>query len=366
MLAAQLHAPSQPQPTTGELTATVDGLLFTSAAPGVGTVPLPSAGLAARLGGFDDATLFLRHPSQPDVEVSVELSAVPVLPALANHPAVAPLVGRRRQGVRRFWGCLGLLVATLLAVLLAGVLAWDHLIGWAVAKVPGELERQLGALAFTSIEASGNLITDPAVTASLAALVQPLAPPASIEIHVLDDPTVNAFALPGGPVVFHRGLLERATTPEEVLGVLGHELAHVELRHGLRQLVNNLGLTVVLQLLVGDASVLANAASDLAGLSYSRDLEREADEHGIAHLARAGVDPRGLVRFLEQLAAEEATAGPAAGALTFLATHPSSAERVANLEAAIASQAGPNPTALDPALLENLQSALGSEGGPEP
>lgn len=375
MLTAQLHQPTDSRPLPGTLAATAEGFVFTPVAeaghpgatippgPGSGSIGstgsllLPSPGLAARRGGFDDATIFLRHEAHPGVEVSVVAARVGALPALAGHPAVAALGHQQRRSVRRFWGCLGAIAVGLLGLVIAAVFAWSTIVAWAVGKVPTTLERDLGAAAFATVRAGGTLIEDPAVDAALADLVAPLSLPPEIAVHVLADDTVNAFALPGGPVVFHAGLLSRAETPEEVLGVLGHELAHVELRHGLRQLINNLGLTVVLQLVVGDASVLASAAGDLANLSYSRDLEREADLRGVEHLVRVGVDPRGLLRFLDRLAVEEGSAGAAAPALTFLATHPSSAERVARLEDQI-TRAGGEAHTLDAAALARLQTAL--------
>jgi predicted Zn-dependent protease len=142
---------------------------------------------------------------------------------------------------------------------------------------------------------------------------------------VADRPEVNAFAAPGGVVVVFRGLVQAAETPEEVAGVLAHEVAHAELRHGLRATVKGMGFRALLALALGDLSGTALEAmvADLTELRFSRDAEREADAEGLRRLAAARIDPRGMVRFFERVRDEAGAAVPA-----LLSTHPAPAERL--------------------------------------
>jgi beta-barrel assembly-enhancing protease len=150
-------------------------------------------------------------------------------------------------------------------------------------------------------------------------------------LHVLRDATPNAFAIPGGHMALHTGLLEMAKTPEQVAGVIAHEISHVTQRHSLRNMMQSAGLSMVFGVLLGspDLASLAGMAEELQALSYSRDMEREADDVGWNYLLKAEINPRGMVEFFELLAKEEGVSGnmPA-----LLSTHPATAERIANLQ----------------------------------
>ena len=158
---------------------------------------------------------------------------------------------------------------------------------------------------------------------------------------VVDSPVVNAFALPGGYIVVFRGLLAVTQSPEELAAVLSHEMAHVVQRHGTRLLVEHASLRVLVRLLSGDGSGVAyplDAARMLGTLRYSRRHEDEADVDGMRLMARAGVDPAAIVKFLEAL---PRAAPDTPAALTYLSTHPSSQERVARLRGLATELAGP-------------------------
>lgn len=152
---------------------------------------------------------------------------------------------------------------------------------------------------------------------------------------------VNAFALPGGIIIMNRGLLASAETPEEVAGVLAHEMAHVERRHTLRSLVGRLGYLggfVILSLVISpDAAIVLGQSLQIATLKYSRDDEREADRVGHRFLVNAGVAPEGMISFFEKLGQKERGllgdhTGVASTAAKFFSTHPLSGERVETLK----------------------------------
>lgn len=162
---------------------------------------------------------------------------------------------------------------------------------------------------------------------------------------VANQSDMNAFALPGGPVWVNRGILQAAGNESQVAGVLAHEIAHVAQRHSAQQLTKATvasGLLGLLGAAIGDqrgAGALATQA--VAGftansfmLKFSRDDEREADRQAVLIMKRAGYDARGLVEFMEVLAAQQRR-NPGA-VEQFLSTHPAPASRVSGLRSEVA------------------------------
>lgn len=119
----------------------------------------------------------------------------------------------------------------------------------------------------------------------------------------------NAFALPGGSVVLLDALVKEAKHDDELLGVLGHELAHVELNHSLKQLYRVLGIGFMISVIGGDASqlledVIAQGAA-LEAMSYSRKFETQADQRAAQIMAKLGRDPYAFVNLLERITHDE-------------------------------------------------------------
>jgi hypothetical protein len=141
---------------------------------------------------------------------------------------------------------------------------------------------------------------------------------------------VNAFALPGGVIVVNTGLIAATSRPEELAGVLAHEVQHVELRHSIRGMVKDLGLRGLFAFATGDrgGSLLGEAAVGLASLKFSRDDESQADQAAFDTLIAAEIDPSGLPAFFE-IMHKQGQHAPAA----FVSTHPLSADREAALRA---------------------------------
>jgi predicted Zn-dependent protease len=162
------------------------------------------------------------------------------------------------------------------------------------------------------------------------------------EFYVVDMASANAFSLPDGHVYISRGLLALLNSEEELAGVLGHEIGHVEAHHPvMRRPTEAVSVVQSAGSVAGiAASVLAQAADtgpDQNGVAarrallapYSREQETEADRLGQDLAARAGWDPRGLSVVLGTLDREERQMGPLVWSDQFLATHPSIPERVA-------------------------------------
>ncbi len=241
--------------------------------------------------------------------------------------------GRRRSTRRRFGLGLGLLVLLPLLGIAALLLSLDPLTDRVVRHIPPEVERHIGEAVLAHTRLEGPMIESGPAHAALQTIGKRLARPGeTLQFHLADRPELNAFAAPGGVVVVNSALMARAASAEEVAGVLAHEIAHVELRHGLRQLVRSAGLRVIVSALFGDFGALGGWAAQMGELKFSRDAEREADQRGLERLTEARIDPRGLLDFFRTLAHQDSGDTRLPG---LLSTHPASAERSAWLEAAI-------------------------------
>src|SRR5207244_6412555 len=132
------------------------------------------------------------------------------------------------------------------------------------------------------------------------------------------------------------GLFAAADRPEEIAGVLAHEIAHVIRRHGLRKIITTAGPYYVLKVFVSDKSgflsLISHGSQLLVRQSFSRDLEREADEAGWHYLEAANIDPRGLADFLRKLMADRLTQTLEKSPLQMLSDHPPTKERGGHLD----------------------------------
>jgi predicted Zn-dependent protease len=198
-------------------------------------------------------------------------------------------------------------------------------------------EIQLGRDADRDITASLGVYDDPGLQSYLQELGQRMAaeserPHLPWTFRVLDDPTVNAFALPGGFIYLTRGILTHFSSEAELAGVVGHEIGHVTARHGVTQVSRaqlaqiGLGVGTILAPDLAPFADLAGAGLSLLLLSYGRDAERQADDLGLRYMTNEGYDPREMAATFEMLArasgAEDGDRIPG-----FLSTHPDPLQR---------------------------------------
>jgi predicted Zn-dependent protease len=158
------------------------------------------------------------------------------------------------------------------------------------------------------------------------------------EFNVVDDPTVNAWCMPGGKVVFYTGILPITQNDKGIAVVMGHEIAHAVARHGNERMSQGLlvqaggvGLQVAMnekpELTRGLLLQSYGVGSQLGMLKFSRTHESEADKMGLVFMAMAGYDPSEAVQFWKRMAAQGGQAPP-----EFLSTHPSDETRIADIE----------------------------------
>jgi predicted Zn-dependent protease len=149
---------------------------------------------------------------------------------------------------------------------------------------------------------------------------------------VVDADIVNAYALPGGPIVVYAGIIRKMQTPEELAGILAHERSHVLRHHSTRSIFQNVSGVLLLNLVLGDASsfinLIAQNGQQIQQLSYSRELELEADREGLQLLLKNNINPDGMLSLLEKLKDENS------GSIIpeFLSTHPLPDSRIEALK----------------------------------
>lgn len=151
------------------------------------------------------------------------------------------------------------------------------------------------------------------------------------EVTLLDAPTVNAFCLPGGKMAVYTGILPYTETETGLAVVMGHEIAHATLRHGIEK-VQSSSITQAGAVLAGeyfniDPELLSTAAGIVIHLPYGRGQELEADRYGLLYMARAGYDPREAVAFWRRMAQAGGEKPP-----ELLSTHPSDTTRIDQIE----------------------------------
>jgi predicted Zn-dependent protease len=151
-------------------------------------------------------------------------------------------------------------------------------------------------------------------------------------------PGANAFALPGGTIVVSDDMVKLAANDDELLAVIAHEIGHERHRHGLRLVLQNSGLAVLVTALAGDAVGMTIMAAALPSLilqsRYSRQFEAEADEYAFAHLKRHGKSPQAFADVMRRLQSAAPRDGSENGLVQYLSSHPATDERIRRAEEA--------------------------------
>jgi beta-barrel assembly-enhancing protease len=202
------------------------------------------------------------------------------------------------------------------------------------------------------------LIRDPALTSALQTAVAPLLRVVKRQelawsFNIVNSDQVNAFAVPGGHVYVFRGLIERADHYDELAGVLGHEMGHVDLRHSAEQMgqanAANTGVGLAYLLLGRQPGQVEQAAlgvtANFVFAKFSRDDEREADSVAVGYLTRASINPEGLTRMFQTL--ERLQEREPSKVEQWFASHPIPAERVANVRRIIDATPGADAAVRD-------------------
>ncbi len=176
-----------------------------------------------------------------------------------------------------------------------------------------------------------------------------------------NDSVLNAFATPGGHIFVYTGLIKYLESEDELVGVLGHEIAHADRRHSAEVLQRVYGIQIITSILLGEnpselGSIVAALAGNLSVLSFTRSNESEADEYAVRYSADTEYSCTGVAGFFRKLEAEGLGCG-AVTATEWLSTHPCPENRVTAIEeqaAALGCEAG----YLSPDSYETFKSSL--------
>lgn len=284
--------------------------------------------------------IYFKDTTRPELNLYTPDQSVlerPVLPQLTELRTQIGDDRGRRQLTRSLkitlWFLAGCILVTWLISLATGVMVRSL-----VAKVPPEWEREFGR---AEIEQLRGETLSGSYSNQLAQLAAPLmrvlpSNDSEVSFYLVDDPTPNAFALPGGYVVVNTGLLTLVETPEELLGVLAHELAHVTQKHLARRIISGGGALVVCSVFLSSKDSLLSLLGQGSGLlmfqSFSKEFETEADDVGWKYLVAANIDPRGMIGVFRKLKAYEDAQKHGGELPRAFQSHPVLEKRIARLE----------------------------------
>jgi Zn-dependent protease with chaperone function len=288
-------------------------------------------------GSYAGEPVRLERVSTPEAIVVSSLDVLTELHKRASHKQWhVHDPSRRRNRIR--WT----VIAAVTAIGVACVLyRWGiPLVSVVVASsVPVTWEQRLGEQVVQYVAPQDRRCTDPYRTQLILKILTSLtdaAPksPYKFHLYLVDLPVVNAIAVPGGHIVVYRGLLERTKSPEQLAGVLAHEIQHILRRHSTRMITQQILTGILLSTLAGDFSSAMTyglqSAQAVGQLQYSQAHETEADEEGMRLIIKAGLIPHEMIAFYRIMgeAHDRET-----GVLDYLSSHPHMNQRIARLEA---------------------------------
>lgn len=301
------------------------------------TLSIPK--IKTRFGGTAKRIVYLSDPAHTNITIHTTDFSILKHKEFSYHESAEDVKKQKNKHNRT-------LIATFIALAFL-VLVPSYLIfvertivsGVIAEKVPISVEQALGDHLFNlQFAKSSKMITDPEIISELNTLAQPLLSTVEhtgfdFRIHIMEDKSANALALPGGNIVVFTGLIEQSERAEELLGVLAHEMAHVVERHSLKQMISEMSGYILFNIITAGAGdlvyVIGDNARGFLSKDYSRTQEQDADEKGFEYLVQAEISPDGLIQFFEKLDQEENIMD--SEILSFASTHPSSKNRVKNL-----------------------------------
>lgn len=200
-----------------------------------------------------------------------------------------------------------------------------------VQKLTNETEKKLGKVFLDFVLQSENEIKNPLIIKSVDSIVSHICinnniAKDRITIHVIQKDEINAFAMPDGHLILYTGLIQNSENPEELTGVLCHELAHIQLNHVMKKLLSEMGLSVLITLSSGNGSpvIVKEALKKLSSITYERGLEKEADLKAVDYMIEANVNPSPFANFLYRQSLNDHESSKY---FQWISSHPDSKER---------------------------------------
>lgn len=299
----------------------------------------PLDGVKITKGGAGGRYVYFNHPKFPGMTLYTDDKEILDIEEIRLNPVLREQTKGMRHTNKMVWFVL----ITIFSLIITGIIALfvfrGKIVEHIASLVPPETEQQIAEEMKASALAGKTILKDSALERELQRLTMPLTSSVDdstfkFNFTIIKEDAINAFALPGGSVIIHSGLIAKAKSPEEVAGVLAHEISHVTRRHHIRGIIGNLGIWLVIRGVIGDISGISadivNAGAVLGTLKYSRDFEHEADQSGFELLEKARINPQGMIDFFFTL--QEENNEKSVGVVEIMSTHPATEERIQNLK----------------------------------
>ena len=293
------------------------------------------------LAGATGNMLFVRSTQDETIFFSEDAKLLEQLGQTSLRGEVEQLLVQRKKTTQQGWMLWGGLLAGVLVVGLGLFASIQSLSGRMVAFIPIEVDVKLGEFVGAAMDKEGPEVKEDIIVQPVQQMVDALT--ANIEeewnfdVHVIDADIQNAYALPGGYIVVYTGLIEDTKRPEQLAGVLAHEISHVTQRHGMSRILEAAGVAIMIDLVLGNVEGIIAFGAEIFSASavnaYSRDSETDVDVEGLKLMVDAGIDPSGMVEFFQIMEQEE-------DELTemiplWMRSHPEHEERIVVLQAQI-------------------------------
>lgn len=200
-----------------------------------------------------------------------------------------------------------------------------------VDKATEKTEEKLGELFWNVIKSNETVNKNPFVIQSVDSIVTRITTDNKInknklQVHIIESNEINAFALPNGHIIILTGLINASENPEELSGIISHEIAHLELNHVMKKLIKEFGLTAIISISSGNtgAEIIKEMTKLISSSAFDRSMEKEADLKAVEYLVNANINPESFADFLYKLSDKE---NKYSKYTTWISTHPESKKR---------------------------------------
>lgn len=283
----------------------------------------------------NSSQVFFSSKKQQDFSVFTRDKSILKNEYLLNNSNTQKELKKVKRSFRLNSTIVGAMVVGLLAIIVSLFAFKDQLV-WSIAnQIPFEYEYKLGEQVAEAHLSSNNVIEDDSLVATFQEIIQPLLNVVDedyeFQFYIIENDIPNAYALPGGFIFVHTGLINEAMQWDEVQGVLAHEIAHVTEKHHIRGVLSQFGLMTIIGSFFGDASqvygLVVGLGMQLESMAYSRSFETEADTKGWEYLIKANIDPEGLIMFFAKIG-DGHDHDLSDKMMNYLSTHPMPEKRV--------------------------------------